>query len=426
MPDSTQAVIGAPRPESGSGDSGSTRARNFRLLWIGESTSQVGSSVSEVVLPIIGIKVLHAGPLVITSLFTLAWAPWLMFGLPAGVWVDRLRKRRLMIVCDLVSLLLFSSVAVAALLGVLTVAQLLVVALLGGIVSVFFKAAFQAYIPTLLGADELMAGNAKLQGGTSFAQVSGPSLGGVIGQFLGVAVGVLVNAASFAVSALCLSKIRSDEPSESKVANRDFRREIGEGLRFLIHDPYLRPLVIFSSMVNLGISGIDSLMVIFIVRTVGVSPSWAGAILASMGVGALFGSAISARLVRRFGSARALFACKVMQASALLVPLTTHGAGLIFGFGWLIVGAGTVAGNVVSLTFRQSRCPARMRGRVSASHTTMTYSSLAVGAALAGGLASLVGVRPALWVMATVLALASLVLFFSPIRRLRDLPEPAE
>ena len=237
MPDSVQGAIGAQGqavPEPDIGDSRSLRKRNFRLLWIGETTSQVGSSVSEVVLPIIGIGVLHAGPLAITSLFTLAWLPWTVFGLPAGVWVDRLRKRHLMILCDLVSLVLFSSVVVAASLGALTIAQLLVVALLGGIVSVFFKAAFQAYIPSLLGADELMAGNAKLQGSASFAQVSGPSLGGAIGQFFGAAGGVTINVASFAVSALCLSKIRSDERGESKVADRDFRREIGEGLRFLV------------------------------------------------------------------------------------------------------------------------------------------------------------------------------------------------
>lgn len=404
--------------------------RNFRLFWIGESVSLLGTAVSEVVLPIVGVRQLHAGPFIVSCLAAAGWLPWAVFGLPAGVWVDRLRKRPIMITCDIVSMLLFVSIAVASWLDVLTSCQLLLVAVLAGVVSVFFKPAFQAFIPNLLDKEDLMAGNAKLQGSGAFAQVSGPGFGGAIAQFLGVAAGVLVNASSFLVSAICLTLIRPDEQRSRKVAKLDqgasLRREIVAGLRFLAGDPYLRPLVVYTSAICLGVSGADSLMVVFFIRTVGLTSGVTGVIMALMGIGGLFGAGIATRLVRRYGSARAMLVCRLMLASALLLPLTTRGAGIIFCAGWVVVSAGVAAGNVMSLTFRQARCPSHMLGRISASYTTLTYTSMAVGAALAGALGALIGVRPALWVMGIALASSSAILFFSPIRYLRDLPAPAE
>jgi predicted MFS family arabinose efflux permease len=390
----------------------------------------MGTAVSQVVLPIVGVRELHAGPFVVSCLAAAGWLPWAVFGLLAGAWVDRLRKRPMMIICDLISLLLFASIAVASWLGLLTIVQLLLVALLAGVVSVFFKSAFQAFVPNLLDKEELMAGNARLQGSVAFAEVSGPGFGGAIAQFAGVAVGVLVNAFSFLISAICLASIRSDERRSRKVAKIDqdksFRREIIAGLLFLADDPYLRPLAVYTSAICLGISGADSLLVIFFIRTVGISASMTGVILALMGIGGLFGAGIATRLVRLYGSARALLVCRLMLASALLLPLTTHGVGVIFSAGWVVVSAGVVAGNVMSLTFRQARCPSHMLGRISASYTTLTYTSMALGAALAGALGTLIGVRPALWVMGIMLASSSAIVFFSPIRHVRDLPEPAQ
>lgn len=409
---------------------GPLKIRNFRLFWIGESTSFLGTAVSEVVLPIVGVKELHAGPLAVSFLTVAGWLPWALFGLLAGAWVDRLRKRSLMIACDLVSLLLFASIAVSSWLGMLTLTQLLLVALLAGIASVFFKSAFQAYIPNLLRREELMSGNARLQGSAAFAQVGGPGLGGAIVQFLGVAAGVLVNAVSFLVSAICLVTISSDEQKSRKVAKFDerngLRREIVAGLRFLMADRYLRPLAISTSVINIGISGTDSLMVIFFVRTVGLDATITGITMAVMGIGGLIGTGIATRLARRYGSARALLISGLMLASAVLLPLTTRGAGIAFSAAWIVVSAGIVAGSVVSLTFRQARCPSSMLGRISATYTTLTYSSVAIGAAIAGTLGTLIGVRQALLIMGVVLALSNIIVICSPIRHLRELPGPAE
>ena len=406
---------------------GTLRKRNFRLFWIGETTSQIGSSLSSVVLPLVGVRVLHAGTFAVALLTGAASLPWLLFGLPAGAWVDRFPKRMVMMICDLISLILFAGIAICAWLGVLTLAQLLTAALLAGLVSVFFKAAFQAYIPQLLQKDELVDGNAKLQASAAFATVSGPGIGGVVAQVLGMATGVMLNAASFAVSAVCLLAARPAVPdSMSSRPKRELGKEIRDGLSFLLRDPYLLPLAAFTSTLSLGISSTDSLMIIFYVRVLGVTPSVTGIILGLMGAGGLFGAVISARLVRRYGSARGMLICRILLTFALLFPLTTRGIGLIFSAGWFVVTAGIISGNVISLSFRQARCPARMLGRISASYYTMTYSSLALGAIFGGALGTLIGVRPALWVTCGIVASASVILFFSPIRRLTDLPQSAE
>ena len=405
---------------------GTLEKRNFRLFWIGESTSLIGTNVSSVVVPLVGVRVLHAGTFAVALLTGAAWLPWLLFGLPAGAWVDRFRKRTVMIICDLVSLILFASIAVCAWLGVLTLAQLLTASLLAGIVGVFFKAAFQAYIPQILLKDELVDGNAKLQASAAFATVSGPGIGGAVAQALGIATGVMLNAASFAVSAICLIAARPNVPeSSSSRPKRELGKEIREGVRFLLHDPYLLPLAAFTSALCLGVSSSDSLMIIFYVRTLGVTSSVTGIILGLMGAGGLFGAAISARLVRRYGSARAMLISRILLAFALLLPLTTRGIGLIFSISWFMATIGLISGNVISLSFRQARCPPQMLGRISASYYTMTYSFLALGTVFGGALGTLIGVRGALWVTCGIVASSSAILFFSPIRRLTDLPEPA-
>jgi predicted MFS family arabinose efflux permease len=405
---------------------GTLRKTNFRLFWIGESTSQIGSAVSSVVIPLVGVSILHAGTFAIALLTAAGWLPWLLFGLPAGAWVDRFPKRTLMIICDLVSLVLFASISISAWLGVLTVAQLLLVAMLAGLVSIFFKAAFQAYIPLLLQKDELVDGNAKLQASTAFATVSGPGIGGAVAQFLGIATGVILNAASFAVSAICLLATPSNEPDfRTSRPKRELVQEIRDGLRFLLHDPYLLPLAAFTATLGLGISSTDSLMIVFYIRTVGITSSVTGIILGLLGAGGLFGAVISARLVRRYGSARAMLICRILLSFALLFPLTTRGVGLIFSVGWFMVTVGIISGNIISLSFRQARCPAQMLGRVSATYYTMTYSAMALGGAFAGALGTYLGVRPALWVTCGIVAGSSVILYFSPIRHLRELPEPA-
>jgi MFS family permease len=397
--------------------------RDFRLLWIGETTSSLGSSISGVALPLVALAVLHASVLAISALTAAAWLPWLIVGLPAGAWVDRLPRRRVMMTADLVSLSAFASVPVAAAGGWLTVTQLLIVALVAGIATVFFLTAYRAFLPALLGPDDLLEGNAKLQGSEQVTHVAGPGLAGLIAQAVSPVGGIIADAVSFAVSAACLSRIRVPEPRPA-APRRHLRREIAEGLAIVIRDPLLRVNTIFGGLSNFVLTGYQAVLIVFLVRVVGLSPGLAGAALAVSALGGVLGAFVARRVATRIGTARTVLFSKLGLAPfGLLIPLADRGPGLaLFLLGSIVIIGGIVAGNVIWSGFVQSCYPAEILGRVSTSVQFFNYGAIPAGAVVAGLMASRLGVRPTLWIMLGGLVVSSWVLLLGPLPGLRDLP----
>ncbi|GHE47264.1 MFS transporter [Streptomyces longispororuber] len=404
---------------------GGVSGRAFRLFWLGETTSLFGNGIAVVALPLVAVLTLHADTLVVGLLTSVAYLPWLLLGLPAGAWVDRLPRRPVMLACNAVSFVAFASVPAAAWAGVLTVPHLLLAAFAGGCANVFFTTAQRAYLPTLLSDEELLAGNARLQGSESTAEVTGPGLAGVLVQAFGAVAGLLANALSFVVSWLCLRAIRTAEPPPPAVARRRLRAEVGDGLRFLFRDPVLRTLALFSAVSNTALTGMSSIEVAFLVRTVGTGEAVVGAVLTLCGLGGILGVLISPRVSRRLGTARAALLCQVAAAPfTLLFPLTGPGAGLaFFVVGGVGAGAGVVAASILTDTFRQRYCPPELIGRISASAAVISFGAIAVGGLLGGALGSTAGVRETLWMMSGLQVLSTAILLCSPIRRMRDFPE---
>jgi predicted MFS family arabinose efflux permease len=403
--------------------------RDFRLLWIGETTSRLGATVSTVAVPLVAVVVLHVDAFLVSALDAAIWAPWLVISLPVGAWVDRLPRRPIMIVSDVVTMLLLASVPVAAWSGVLTYTQLLVVALLTGVASVFFTTAYRAYLPSLVASADLAEGNAKLQGSEAAAQVAGPGLGGVLAQAFGIVTGLLADALSSLVSMVCLLMIRTPEPRPARrTGTTTLRAEIGEGIRFLRHDPYLRLFALFGAASNFALNGLMAILVVFLVRDVGVAPGWLGGVLAVVSIGGVVGALLATSVARRLGTARAVLLSELGAAPfALLVPLTTHGAGIAFVIvGGFVISAGIVLNNVVVGSFRQLYCPPELFGRVSASAQFLNYGAIPVGALCAGALADGMGVRPAVWVMCGLVVVAATILLTGPLRHRRDLPAAPE
>jgi MFS family permease len=400
--------------------------RDFRLLWTGETVSGLGNAITVVALPLIAVVVLDAGSTAVGLLTAAVWLPWLLVGLPAGVWVDRIRNRPLMIACDLAAAAALVTVPLAAWSAVLTLAHLVVVALVCGTATVFFNPAFHSYIPTVLGDRDMLEGNAKLHGSEVGTQVAGPGVAGLLAQAFGAVTGMLVDAATFLVSALCLRRIRVVEPPRTPPEEREpFGRQIADGLRFVARDRYLRPMVTWGAVVNMAFLGFDAIQVVFLVRTVGLTPAAVGLLLTCGSVGGLVGALMAGRFTRRFGTARGLLVMQAVTAPfALLMPLTTGGPGLLlFALGGLLVGVGVAVANIVVGSFRQTYCPRHMLGRVVATAMVINHSTIPLGALLGGVLGDAVGYRPAMWIMTAVIAPCWLILAASPIRRERDLPQ---
>ncbi|MFG2055940.1 MFS transporter [Micromonospora sp. NPDC048930] len=401
------------------------RHRDFRLLWAGQTVSAVGSNVTAVALPLVAVAVLDAATFQVAVLTAAAWLPWLLVGLPAGAWVDRVRRRPVMIVCDLVCAALFLSVPAAALFDLLTVGQLLVVALGAGLARVFFETADQVYLPVLLRPDEVAEGNAKLHATRTASYLVGPGLAGLIAQLAGAVTAVLLDALSFLVSALCLGRIRAAEPRPGRPDGpTSLRREVADGLRFVVRDPYLRVLTVFGAANNIGLTGYQAVLVVFLVRSAELPAGLVGLLIGLASAGGLVGAALATVLARRLGSARALLLAALLAGPpALLIPLAGPGprvAWLVCG--GVLVSLGVTVGNVVKGSFRQTYTPHRLLGRVTVSMQLLNYGTIPLAAVLAGALGAAWGPAAAIRLMTAWLALTPLILLVGPLRRRRDLP----
>ncbi len=409
---------------------GLLRHRNFRLLWFGETVNQFGNAMALVVVPLLAVVVLRASTFEVGLLTATGYLPWLIIGLPAGAWVDRLPARRVMIVCDLVCALLYLSVPCAAWLGVLTLAQLTLVVLLGGATNVMFLTAYQVNLTSLVAADQLAEGNAKLQGSASAAAFAGPGLAGVAARSLGAATALLVNAGSFLVSAGCLLRIKTDAapaPRESRPRTR-LRTEISAGIRLVAGDNYLRRLTILSGLANFALDGYAALVVVFLIRVVRVSEAEVGLLMAVPGLGGVLGALVARRAAERFGSARVLLLAALgLVPFVLLIPLTERGPRLgLFVLGTLCAVVGIGVYNVIAATFRQAYSPPGMLGRVTATMRVLAFGTGPLGALIAGALGAWLGVRAALWIMLGVAASSGLTLVSRDFFGRRNLPAQPE
>ncbi len=423
---------------AGQGDRGGSRVggllrqRNFALLWSGETVSGIGSAMAAVGVPLLAVVVLKAGTFAVSALTAAAYLPWLLIGLPAGAWVDRLPPRPVLIISDLVCAVLYASLPVAAWAHVLTIGQIVGVELLAGAAGVFFSTAYIVYLPYLVRTDELMEGNAKLSASGSVASISGRGVAGLAAQAVGVASSLLFNAGSFLVSAVCLLAIRVTEPRgdrERPARGTTLRADIAEGLRFIWRDPLLRTLSIWPAVANMAYGGVLAISVLFLVRVAHIGATEVGILLAVGNIGGLVGALIARRIARGVGTARTLLLAVLTGGLAgLLIPLTASGVrAAFFVAGSGIVTAAITAANIVLVSFRQTYTPAEMLGRTSASQRFLTFGTAPIGALAAGALGTALGVRPALWVLLAAFALSGALLLTRPILGRRDLPaSPAE
>ncbi|MBN9391246.1 MAG: MFS transporter [Chloroflexi bacterium] len=403
------------------------RQPDFVKLWVGQAISNFGSHITWQALPLTAMLVLGAGPTELGLLAATGTAPVLFFGLVAGVWVDRLPRRPVMIVADLGRMVLLGSIPVAAFFSALTIIQLFVVAALTGLLTVFFDVADQSYLPSLVEREHIMEGNSKITASKSLAEITGQPIGGVLVQVLTAPFAIAVDAASFLVSALCIGLIRkpenrSTEPEEAQ----PMLREALEGLQVVFKNKIQRALVLSEVQRAFFGSFIGTLYMIFIIRELQM-PVWVSGVLIGVGgISSLAGSVIARRLTGRIGIGKSLiWSALLTSLITMLIPLAAGPFWLAFGL-LVISQAGDIGWSIYLInqtSLRQSITPERQLGRVNASLYFLEGVAGLVGAVLSGGLGDLIGVRTTLFVAVAGFLAALGWLYFSPVRHLKELDE---
>jgi MFS family permease len=401
--------------------------RDFMWLWSAQTISQFGTQVTLLALPLAAIVVLDASAFQVAVLGALEWAPWLLFSLPVGAWIDRVLRKPVLVLADVGRALVLLSVPVAHALDALTIWQLYGVGFATGVLTVFFDVAYQSYLPSLVERRELEEGNAKLEISRSGAQLAGPGFAGVLVDLLTAPVAILADAISFAVSALFLGAIRREEvPVERKAGRTRLHVEIVEGVRFVATHPYLRPSMAFVAISNFFGMVMYSILLVYAVRDLGLGPAAIGVIFALGNVGFLAGAALTTRISSRLGVGPTLVGSAfVVGWPLLLIPLAPEDAAAPFLVAaFALAGFGGVVYNVTGLSLMQAITPNRLLGRMNASRRFVVWGVIPLGSLAGGALAAVIGLRPTLFVGAVGGCFAFVPVLFSPVRSVRGIPEP--
>jgi MFS family permease len=398
--------------------------RDFRLILLGFAASKTGSQVTLVALPLVALLNLHASPFELGLLTATETAALVVVGLPAGAWVDRLRRLPVLIQTDVVRCVAIASVPVAAAVDRLTMVQLYIVAAIVGAATVFSDIATQSIMPAVLGRDRLIGGNGALAGVQSSAEVAGPGLGGGLVQAIGAPFTLVVDAISYVVSAVLLLGVRVRETVVESTGKRSLRRDITEGVSFVFRHPLLRVIAVTTGLANLFTAYLFAVQVVFWTQELRLSPLAIGLLLSASAVGGVAGALLAQPLSRRVGQVRLiLLSITVSSPFALLWPLSTGSvAAVMFGLGLAVVWFGAVVYNVAQLSFRQLICPNELLGRMNATMRFVASVVMPIGAVAGGALATVAGPRAALWVCAIGFLTGPVPLLLSPFRRLRTVP----
>lgn len=403
--------------------------RDFRRLWIGAAASQIGATTSMFLLPLVAATALRASPLQVGIVSALLTASFLLFGLPAGAVLDRIRRRPVMIAADAGRALALGSLPLTAVFGALSLPQMYAVALGYGVLTLFFDVAYQSYLPSLVRWDRLVEGNAKLASTQAVADMSGPTVGGLAVQVLTASYAVVANALCFAWSAAWIASIGPRERRPAREPGRHFGRDIGEGLRYVLGHRLLRAIAGCTGSFNLFRAASQPMVIVLLSRVLHLAAGTVGLFFTVGAGGGVVGAFFARRIAAAVGQGRTIWlAPAVAGLFALLIPLAGGGwrlwPAVVGEFG---VTFGAAVYDVTQVSFRQALCPARLLGRMNATIRFLVWGTMPLGAFVGGGLASLIGVRVVLWAAAAGMALSFLSVFSSPLRGMRRLPvaEPA-
>lgn len=402
------------------------RHPEYLKLWSGQSISAVGSRITAVAMPLAAVVVLHASPIQMGVLAALTMLPHLLFGLPAGVWVDRLSRRAILVVADVGRAVALGAVPVLGFLGLLRMEHLYAIAFLTGLMTLFFDAAAATLVPALVGREDLVRANGAWVLSNTVANTVGPTLGGWLVQVLTAPAAIAFDAASFLLSAGCSLLVRVDEAPRSRRRVRLWP-ETFDGLRVLFGDPILRPVTVSATAGALAGAMQGALVALYLVRDLGLTPALVG-----LAFGVAGGASIAGALLARAGSERMgpgpsyvtgqlLFGLGVLAMAAAAGPPAAVLALLLVAF--VLAGLGPPLFSIPQITLRQSLAPAHVLGRVNAAWRFLVFGVQPLGALLGGAIGAAIGPRAALVASGLGVLAAFLWVLSSPVRSLRRIPD---
>lgn len=402
--------------------------RVLRTFVAGQGVNALGSMVSTLALPLVAVDRLHATTLTVGALEAVQWLPAVVIGLPVGALLDRhqTRARSIMMNANLGQALAVAAVPAAAATGVLSVGVLLAAAATAGLFTVWFQAGYNPYLRAIVNGDDYLTASSQTRGVQSVATLIGPALAGGLVEAVGAAATVLADAASFLISFVSLAVLPATSPAPHTEPATSLAAQIRQGLAHLWADRLLRTLAWATASINLFLTAMGAIEVVFLVRNVHAPAYWIGVLFALAGLGGVIGSVSANRLSRRFRLERlARIAVVATAPAALLIPLTSHGPGMVF---FALAGPPTSIGiAIVSISFstlRLQHCPGQLLARVTTTSRTLTAATIPIGALLGGALGQLLGNRIALLVLAAGYVTFGLLLIATP--SLRELPRAHE
>jgi len=406
------------------------RDGNFLTLWSGQALSQFGAQILELAMPVLAVLLLHATEAQVGYLNAAGLAAFLVVGLPAGAWIDRMRKRHVMIWADGIRGLTLAAVPLLHMLGHLEMWHLYVVALVVGIATVFFDVSYQSIVPSLVRPDQIAEANGKLESTNQIAGLAGPAIGGALVGLISAPLAILATVATYVASLTALLFTRDHEVLRTPDDRAPLHREIGEGLRWVFGNPLLRRIVGTTAISNLFSTLIFTLLPIFYLRIIGFSPAAMGLLFSLGAVGGLLGAVLTPRIAGRIGEARTI-PVSAIAFSLAMVPLPL--AALLpqpAAFAMLVVQSfamsfSVLVYNITQVTFRQRITPMRLLGRMNASIRFCVWGVMPLSALAAGWLGTTLGTVPTLWIGSLGALLSALPVVLGPFWRVRDLPSAA-
>jgi MFS family permease len=406
------------------------RNASFVNLWGAATISTFGSLITRTAIPFTAILLLDASPAALGALRIAELLPGFAVGLVAGAWVDRLRRRPILIATDVGRALLLLTIPLAALFGWLGFGLLYTVAALGSVLTVFFDVAYQAYLPSLVDNDELVEANSKLSAVMSVAEATAFSAGGWLVQLLTAPIAILVDAATFLASAGLVARIHDADPptgtGDARASAGSIAEEIGDGLRTVWRQPVLRGLVIAGAVQNLAFGLIGTIFLLYVNQEVGFDPGILGLIFAVGGVSSFLGAMMAGRLPR-FGIGAVMIGSLVLAGvGQAFVPLATaaNAIGVVLLVGQQIVAdAAFTVYEINQISLLQAIAPGQLLGRVNASMRVIAAGAVLLGTITAAYLGETIGLRATFWLAIAIQLLSALALALSAVRDVRRIPE---